>query len=142
MSKFIVNENDDWKFWWDSFILIIAIWNSLSIPVAVAFTPDWSVSLPYILIDQFTNVLFVIDIIIAFNTSYYDVEGEEIRKHSKIAEHYLKGAFLIDLVSTIPFDLITASLKITAILKVIRIQRLTKIINKLSVEEETKAVSN
>jgi len=77
----------------------------------------------------------------AFNTSFYDVEGEEVKDRAKIAVHYMKGSFFIDLISTIPFDLINEQLSALSILKVIRITRLTKIINKLGFEEETKAVS-
>ena len=50
--------------------------------------------------------------------------------------------FFVDLISTIPFDLLPTvgeQLAVLSILKVVRISRLTKIINKLSVEEETKA---
>ena len=87
----------------------------------------------------------MMDIGFAFNTSYYDVEGEEVRSRANIARHYMKGMFIIDLLSSLPFDLLPLlgdKLKLIALLKVIRITRLTRMVNKLSFEEETKAVSN
>lgn len=81
----VFNENEDWKFWWDLFVLLIAIWNSLSIPVAVSFSPDWANEQPYTIIDVTSNILFLFDILILFNTSYYDVEGEEVKDRKRIA---------------------------------------------------------
>mmetsp|Transcript_93059 Transcript_93059/g.128239 ORF Transcript_93059/g.128239 Transcript_93059/m.128239 type:complete len:101 (-) Transcript_93059:615-917(-) len=51
----------------------------------------------------------------------------------------MKGMFLIDLISSLPFSYIHKSLNVLSILKVVRIRRLSKMINKLSLAEETKA---
>jgi len=43
-----------------------------------------------------------------FRTSYiHSQTGEEILKGKEIALNYMKGYFIIDLLSAIPFDLIT-----------------------------------
>ena len=59
----------------------------------------WYVNLEYS-IDAF----FLIDILINFNTAYYrdDFEIETSRK--AIAYNYLKGWFIVDVVSILPFD--------------------------------------
>jgi len=50
--------------------------------------------------------------------------------------------FMIDLLSSIPIDLIFAgsALKVINILKIIRIKRLTRIIDKMNADEERKSI--
>ena len=53
------------------------------------------------------DVLFFIDIILNFRTTFYHKStGEEITNKNLIVKSYLKGNFSVDLISTIPFDLI------------------------------------
>ena len=48
---------------------------------------------------------FFFDILITFRTTYYDqTSGDEVFEKKKIAKNYLRGRFLIDLLSTVPFD--------------------------------------
>lgn len=46
------------------------------------------------------------DILINFRTTYVSGNDEVVSHPGKIAVHYLKGWFLIDLVAAIPFDLL------------------------------------
>jgi len=50
--------------------------------------------------------MFIIDILINFRTTYVSDTDEVVSQPSKIAVHYFKGWFLIDLVAAIPFDLL------------------------------------
>ena len=50
------------------------------------------------------DIMFVCDIIINFRTTYVNKNDEVVSNPKKIATHYLKGWFLIDLVAAIPFD--------------------------------------
>jgi hypothetical protein len=54
------------------------------------------------------NYLFIVDIFFNFTTAYYDENDELIYKRSKIAIRYMTGFFLLDSISSIPFDLIGA----------------------------------
>ena len=56
-------------------------------------------------IDLIVDVMFVIDIIINFRTTYVNKNDQIISHPGKIALHYFKGWFLIDVVAAIPFDL-------------------------------------
>ena len=91
--------------------------------------------------------IFFIDILVAFNTSYIDVTGEDVQDRKKIARKYIYGDFLIDLLSTIPYKFIGKvipffdTISILKILKVVRIRRITKLVLKLEFREEQKAVS-
>jgi len=85
-------------------ILLIAIWNSVMIPVAEFFRPPWSDTAWYSNLDEASNVAFLTDILISFNTIYYDVDGEEVHERKLIAIHYLTGMFALDMISSLPFS--------------------------------------
>jgi hypothetical protein len=87
-------------------VLIIAIWLSIVVPVVVSFEPAWAEDKWYEYLDMGANILFCVDILIAFNTSYYDVEGEEVKSRFRIAKRYMAGSFLIDALSSFPFTII------------------------------------
>jgi hypothetical protein len=48
--------------------------------------------------------VFLIDIIIIFNTAFYDNDFKIIENRKIIAKKYLSGWFTIDIVAIIPFD--------------------------------------
>ena len=50
--------------------------------------------------------MFIIDIVINFRTTYISENEEVVSQPSKIAVHYFRGWFIIDLVAAIPFDLL------------------------------------
>lgn len=52
------------------------------------------------------DVTFIVDILINFRTTYVSGNDEVVSHPGRIAIHYLKGWFLIDLVAAIPFDLL------------------------------------
>lgn len=75
----------------------------------------------YDYIDVFTYVIYVLDLLIAFRTTYIDSDGVEVRDVSKISVHYLASIrFLTDLISlaNIPLlDVIDADKQMNAGLK-------------------------
>ena len=52
------------------------------------------------------DIMFIIDILINFRTTYVNGNDEVVSHPAKIAVHYFRGWFLIDLVAAIPFDLL------------------------------------
>jgi potassium voltage-gated channel Eag-related subfamily H protein 2 len=61
---------------------------------------------PLTAIDLIVDVMFLIDILINFRTTYVNKNDEVVSHPGKIAVHYFKGWFLIDMVAAIPFDLL------------------------------------
>ena len=54
--------------------------------------------------DATVDLIFLIDIMIHFRTTYLDTTlSEEVYDPLKIAKRYLRGSFFLDLVSTLPF---------------------------------------
>jgi len=108
-----VRANDRKKFYWDIVVLIFAIFNSLFIPLSLSFEQieeDLN-SIPfYVFLDNAANIFFILDIIVQMNTTYYDSDGEEVFSKSRIRKNYICGMFPIDLLSSLPFDLISPPL--------------------------------
>lgn len=50
------------------------------------------------------NVVFGLDILVSFFSAYYDDDNVLVTNNRYIAIYYLKGWFLIDLVSVFPFN--------------------------------------
>ncbi|XP_043540977.1 potassium voltage-gated channel subfamily H member 2-like, partial [Chiloscyllium plagiosum] len=61
---------------------------------------------PLAIVDLIVDIMFIIDIIINFRTTYVNENDEVVSHPAKIAIHYFKGWFLIDIVAAIPFDLL------------------------------------
>jgi hypothetical protein len=68
-------------------------------------SPNLYTSGPLAIIDLIVDVTFIIDIIINFRTTYVNKNDQVVAQSGKIALHYFKGWFLIDVVAAIPFDL-------------------------------------
>ena len=98
------------KLYWDGLILVFALFNSLTIPLILAFDQieeAFSDIPAYTIIDTSANIFFILDIIVQMNTTYYDSDGEEVFKKSRIRKNYLCGMFPVDLLSSIPYDILT-----------------------------------
>lgn len=127
---------DRYKQIWDMFVLVLAIMTSFSVGFELVLT-DLDQRTNYRVFSATSDVLFLIDILVQFRTTFFNETGEEVRDWHKIAVKYLKGMFFIDLVATIPWGLADYTpLKLLKILKVSRITRFTKVIEKLELKED------
>lgn len=145
VPKFIIRVNEPQRVKWDLFVMGLATWNCLWIPLDIAFEPAISNSIPMVILDNLIDFFFIIDIFITFRTTYIKSStGDEVMDPSKIAWHYLKTRFAIDLLSTFPFRYLIDGnkklefLNLFGILKVARVLRLGRIINVLNAKEEIK----
>jgi hypothetical protein len=93
------------KLRWDFLIMLISIWNCLSIPLDIAFEPPMFKSIINETFNHIIDAVFLIDIVINFRTTYIvEATGQELIDPRKIAIQYLKGRFIIDLFASVPFD--------------------------------------
>jgi len=92
---------------WNNFIIILAMYNSMLIPLQIFYKQKAHSALvghPITMIDAIVDLLFLIDIIITFRTTYLDPKlSLEVRDPHKIGKRYIKGALFIDLISSVPF---------------------------------------
>ena len=89
--------------------------------------------------------MFLIDIIITFRTTFYNKRGEEVFDPQQIAKSYItSGRFFFDLLSCLPFDRMVSlkgdALKAFGIFKLIRISRLSQILQKVDLRDDRKAM--
>ncbi len=84
--------------------MLIATWNALSLPIELAFEPEFTKSQQNATLNAIIDFLFLIDIIIVFRTAIIGDNGEIVTDQKTIAIKYLKGSFTIDFLSTIPLD--------------------------------------
>ena len=138
-TAYVIQPESSLKFYWDIFIMGFLIALGFLIPIESAFYGE-DQSLSEIL-SKIALSVFTIDILFNLNTGIY-IEGILVKHRSKFIKHYLKFWFWIDLVSTIPFELMfTGSVKSSAvvgenfnilrtlkILKLIRLVRFPKTI--------------
>jgi hypothetical protein len=53
----------------------------------------------------FSDLMFLIDMLLIFNTAFYDDSWELIDDRKEIALCYVRGWFIVDLLTIIPFDI-------------------------------------
>ncbi|CAH1789257.1 unnamed protein product [Owenia fusiformis] len=136
---------------WDWLILILVIYTAIFTPYVAAFLLNEKsfvesgsktmnaehYSDPLTIIDLIVDVMFIIDILINFRTTYVNKNDEVVSHHGKIAVHYFKGWFLIDVVAAIPFDLLLfgsetdETTTLIGLLKTARLLRLVRVARKL-----------
>lgn len=93
---------------WYNLVMFCAVLNAIWTPFSLSF--DYTKKLAeddtrmFYWMDVSTNIIFTIDLIVQFFSSYIDiVDGVEVYKPSLIAKHYLGTEFLFDFVSTMPW---------------------------------------
>nr|XP_003942481.1 potassium voltage-gated channel subfamily H member 6 isoform X1 [Saimiri boliviensis boliviensis] len=132
---------------WDWLILLLVIYTAVFTPYSAAFLlSDQDESQrgacgytcsPLTMVDLIVDIMFVVDIVINFRTTYVNNNDEVVSHPRRIAIHYFKGWFLIDMVAAIPFDLLifrTGSDETTTLiglLKTARLLRLVRVARKL-----------
>lgn len=139
-NKCIISQNNRYKMLWDLWILFLLLIISIIVPIRLAFveqeTKEWFIF--YIMTDSF----FFIDIILTFFTTISDDQKVyEITDRRVIARKYLKGWFIVDILSILPIDIILIGTgeatvlarfaKIGKLYKLIRMIRLAKVLKLL-----------
>jgi len=106
IARFIIRCNEPWKFWWDVFVLILAIGLCAVLPVEIVFHPPFNHS-AWLGVEYFIEAIFIIDLLMCFNTTLYDHDGNEIFDRKHIAIDYLcEYHFWVDILSIIPLKVL------------------------------------
>jgi hypothetical protein len=104
----MISFNDPYKFWWDVMVLCLAIFICYLLPVELAFEPPFGHSRWWHAAEDFIEVVFAIDVLVHFNTSLYDEDGNQVFSYHHIAVDYLSEThFWIDMLATIPLGVHT-----------------------------------
>ncbi|XP_029312538.1 potassium voltage-gated channel subfamily H member 4 [Cottoperca gobio] len=137
-SRFILLHYSVSKALWDWLILLATFYVAVTVPYNVSFTPyDDTVTAgrSTIVSDIVVEMLFIIDIILNFRTTYVSQSGQVVYEARSIWIHYATSWFFVDLVAALPFDLLYAfNITVTSLvhlLKTVRLLRLLRLLQKL-----------
>ena len=132
----IVHPHSIYKCFWDCFIEIFIMYSVLVISLQIAF---YRQSLgAWFVVDMIVYAFFMVDMLVSFRTAYFDSDKKAyVIDGRAIAKRYLTSWFLVDFISSIPWDVIAEaaapphkSSRIAievSILRLVRILRIMKL---------------
>ncbi|XP_014907391.1 potassium voltage-gated channel subfamily H member 1-like [Poecilia latipinna] len=122
---------------WDWVILILTFYTAIMVPYNVSFKTKQN-NVAWLVVDSIVDVIFLVDIVLNFHTTFVGPAGEVISDPKLIRMNYLKTWFVIDLLSCLPYDVINAFENVDegisslfSSLKVVRLLRLGRVARKL-----------
>ncbi|KAM7370746.1 hypothetical protein PAMP_010269 [Pampus punctatissimus] len=137
-SRFILLHYSVSKALWDWLILLATFYVAVTVPYNVSFTPyddNVTAARSTIVSDIVVEMLFIIDIILNFRTTFVSQSGQVVYESRAICIHYATSWFFVDLVAALPFDLLYAfNITVTSLvhlLKTVRLLRLLRLLQKL-----------
>ncbi|XP_076647429.1 potassium voltage-gated channel protein ether a go-go isoform X1 [Halictus rubicundus] len=123
---------------WDWIILCLTFYTAIMVPYNVAFKNKTSEDVSLLVVDSIVDVIFFIDIVLNFHTTFVGPGGEVVSDPKVIRMNYLKSWFVIDLLSCLPYDVFNAFDhdedgigSLFSALKVVRLLRLGRVVRKL-----------
>ena len=93
---------------WDWIILCLTFYTAIMVPYNVALKNKTSEDVTLLVVDSIVDVIFFIDIVLNFHTTYVGAAGEVVSDPKVIRVNYLKSWFIIDLLSCLPYDVFNA----------------------------------
>lgn len=94
------------KIWYIG-IFFFLIYTAIFMPIHFCFQtvndPSW------LIINTIIDLFFILDVLINFNTCYYEITGKLITSRKKISANYFKTWFTVDLISSFPIQLLEDS---------------------------------
>ncbi|XP_022064734.1 potassium voltage-gated channel subfamily H member 4a [Acanthochromis polyacanthus] len=150
-SRFILLHYSVSKALWDWLILLATFYVAVVVPYNVCFVSHDEaddrrslVSRSTIGSDIAVEMLFILDIILNFRTTYVSQSGQVVYDARSIYLHYCTTWFFVDLIAALPFDLLYAfNITVTSLvhlLKTVRLLRLLRLLQKLDRYSQYSAV--
>ncbi|CAN9505479.1 unnamed protein product [Ophioblennius macclurei] len=150
-SRFILLHYSVSKALWDWLILLATFYVAVTVPYNVCFVSHEENSDQRSLVSRSTmgsdiavEMLFILDIILNFRTTYVSQSGQVVYDTRSIYLHYCTTWFFVDLIAALPFDLLYAfNITVTSLvhlLKTVRLLRLLRLLQKLDRYSQYSAV--
>ncbi|XP_043916567.1 potassium voltage-gated channel subfamily H member 8-like [Protopterus annectens] len=149
-SRFILLHYGTFKAGWDWLILLATFYVAVTVPYNVCFsvsrddTAQSGSRSPPSVNDIFVEILFMLDILLNFRTTYVSKSGQVVYDPRSICVHYATTWFFVDLIAALPFDLLYAfSINVyfgVHLLKTVRLLRLLRLLQKLDRYSQYSAV--
>jgi hypothetical protein len=139
-ARCIIFPDNKYKQRWDLFIAALLLITAVYVPLRVSFYDQTSIS--SLVFDTMFDLAFVLDIILTFFTALTKRAGLFETRHRYIAKEYFKMWFWIDLLCSIPVQLLevlpienydseTKSLKVLRLLRLPRLWRIVRLVRLL-----------
>jgi hypothetical protein len=137
LRRAVIAHDHPYRTAWDALITCFIIYTAIAIPFYIGFDVPLSPTAQGI--EILITVLFGLDMLLNFNTSYVDGETEKVVvRRRQIAQHYLQTWFVVDFISTFPFDAVLqlhhaatadssstwAAIRLVRVLRLVRLGRL------------------
>ena len=108
VDNFYINPDGKIILIFDGLIFILAFWCILYKPLKLVLNNcDIKNEIISLNFDNISNILidflFIMDLIINFFKAYYNFDEQLVKKSEKIVLNYIKGYFIIDFISAIPY---------------------------------------
>ncbi|XP_037834446.1 potassium voltage-gated channel subfamily H member 4a isoform X2 [Kryptolebias marmoratus] len=150
-SRFILLHYSVSKALWDWLILLATFYVAVTVPFNVCFVSQNEgsdhrslISRSTIWSDVAVEMLFMLDIILNFRTTFVSQSGQVVYDARSIYLHYCTTWFFVDLIAALPFDLLYAfNITVTSLvhlLKTVRLLRLLRLLQKLDRYSQYSAV--
>ncbi|KAL4616593.1 potassium voltage-gated channel subfamily H member 3-like [Arapaima gigas] len=150
-SRFILLHYGTFKAGWDWLILLATFYVAVTVPYNVCFTAasgrDEGTSAsrsPPSVSDILVEILFILDIVLNFRTTYVSTSGQVVYDARSICVHYATTWLFVDLIAALPFDLLYAfNVSVyfgVHLLKTVRLLRLLRLLQKLERYSQYSAV--
>ena len=149
------------KMKFDLLIAMLILWSVVVLPYRIAFDdlPTWEFAPGAYVFEWCLDFLFFVDICFSFRTCYEQSHTQiYVASSSKIATNYLRSWFTIDVLSTLPLDLIIEAiigstsagsgddgktdLEVLKLIRIIRLVRLVKLARLFKLGKVAKSISD
>ena len=107
MPPFILVPDSGYRAAWDTFMVLLICYLCGVLPLRLCFDDGPELGSLLFWIDVVTDFGFVLDVVINFRTAFFDRQGVLEERPRAIANHYLRGWFLWDLISCLPLQMLS-----------------------------------
>ena len=142
---------------WDAINLILLSWTTFEIPVNMLFEEAGGESAPglscdwntFMIINFTVDILFLVDVVVSFNTAYFDDNSILVDDRLQIALNYMKSWFVLDVGTSVPLDQIICALgidgaidgQIVRSIKIVRLLKLARILKFMRILKKWERIS-
>jgi len=105
-NTILIHPQSQLRQFWDIVSIILLFFQVLLLPLGICGMWDLDKSWPF-LFNLFCDIWFLIDIWLNFKTGIFIDSSEIILEPDEIRKHYLSGWFVMDLISTVPPEVLT-----------------------------------
>eukprot|EP00899_Mesostigma_viride_P003418 jgi/Mesvir1/13077/Mv06063-RA.1 len=135
--SFLLYPGSTFMRFWDATMLVLLLYVAIFLPFDVAFLGNHTHMSAIFILTCIIDIFFLMDIIVNFFLAYYSEKHHVwITSHKRIACRYLRGWFLVDLISCMPVEalaLVFQSDKIShfLLMRAVRLLKMSKLLRVL-----------